>query len=123
MIFEEDGVPPSLWERAKGLNQSATTLKEEIETLQSRCGHDWKPVRWKDPNYCQRLDGQGRGQVNVIKHFHCALCNSIKFIQGQPWVTCRLCGGEMKFLEHTQFGMDRASVHKCSSCGHEHDTL
>ncbi len=121
-MFNQGEVPPKLWPLASAVNDIEGLLWKEIAGIQSNCQHVWSKITWCDPNYTGRLDHRDQGQHNVIKGFHCAVCNAYKPFTGLPFEVCFLCGGKMKIDRYEQCDGLRIMVHKCQDCGHEHDT-
>ena len=98
-------------------------LADMIARFQHVCEHSFEAVTKYDREYHGRLDCYDRGQ-DIFLGKRCKKCKAfVARAGGYPWQICYKCGGKMKFDRHEQFGMDRAIVHKCEDCGHEHDTM
>ncbi len=121
IMFEKEKVPPMLWIYANGINDQVIRLEAKIAKVQKECKHKWDKVMGFDPHYSPRVDGRGRGQ-DVIKSFHCSLCNADKPMSGSSSSVCHKCGSEMKFAGNDHCDGVRVNCYKCVTCGHEFDT-
>lgn len=113
-MFNLKDIPPELQE-------SARLLARQVKEKQDKCPHEFQKIMVRDPNYCPGLN---RPSIvwEVIKEFHCPLCNLSKTFNEIPWKVCHKCGGQMKSDGTTHYGEDRVYIHKCTDCGHEYAT-
>ena len=105
------------------LAQAEQELLKMIEAFRANCQHNFEKVMKYDATYRDRLDGVGKGQDVFVgrKCKKCGLFEPRK--KGLPFEVCYKCGGRMEHNRQEPYGEDTAHVHKCQSCGHEHDTM
>ena len=118
-VRKQFGIVLNLWAQ---LNDARGELAERVKKFQSACQHEFKDVTRWDGEYCGRVDGSRRG-MNIYLGRKCAKCKLFEpRRQGHPHLVCHKCGGDME-RHHIEHCADiRVHVHKCKTCGHEHDT-